>query len=114
MLLSLDSIFKEVILPDQAQRLLRTRGIHRFVPFRLFLIWNQYLDRDQHAGKAVITSRGSLERWRKFHNALAPANEWRNCADPTAGRRAATYGEGENMVGVTIKTLLRHQWFSWK
>ena len=42
-------------------------------------------------------------------NALAPASEWRNCADPTTGRRATTYGEGENVVGVTIKILLRHQ-----
>jgi len=45
-------------------------------------------------------------------NVFAPASEWRNCADPTAGRRATTYGEGENMVGVTIKTLLRHQVFN--
>jgi len=42
-------------------------------------------------------------------NVFAPASKWRNCADPTAGRRATTYGEGENVVGVTIKTLLRHQ-----
>jgi len=41
--------------------------------------------------------------------AVARVSEWRNCADRTAGRRATTYGEGKKMMGVTIKTLLRHQ-----